>query len=125
MNSQKELKDRLYNFALLIIGLVRSLPKETAGFEMGKQLIRSGTSIAANYEEATAAISKEDFIYKLSISFKEAKETNLWLRLLQDSELIGTKNIKELIQESEEIANILARSVKTAKHNLQIKKSLA
>ena len=125
MNSQKELKDRLYSFALQVIRLVRSLPKETAGFEIGKQLVRSGTSIAANYEEATSGFSREDFIYKISISFKEAKETNLWLRLLQDSELITMHNIKVLIKESEEIANILAKSVKTAKQNLRKEKGFA
>ena len=99
MNSQTELKDRLYKFALQVIRLVKMLPKETAGFEIGKQLIRSGTSIAANYEEATAGFSREDFVYKLSISFKEAKETNLWLRLLKDSELITAEHSIELIKE--------------------------
>ena len=68
MNSQKELKDRLYSFALQIIKLVRSLPKETAGYEIGKQLIRSGTSIAANYEEVTSGFSKQNLKIQKDLS---------------------------------------------------------
>jgi len=80
-------------------------------------LIKSGPSIASNYEEATGAFSKEDFIYKVNTAFKEAKETNLWLRLLRDSDLARGDNIGRLIQESEEIRNILGKSVTTAKKN--------
>jgi four helix bundle protein len=75
----KDLKDRLYDFALKIVLLVKNLPKEIAAYEIGRQLVKAGTSIAANYEEAKGAFSKEDFIYKISIAFKEARETNLWL----------------------------------------------
>ncbi|MFH0888399.1 MAG: four helix bundle protein [Planctomycetota bacterium] len=111
----KEISERLYQFALRIIQLVRMLPSELAAREIGKQLIRSGSSVAANYEEATVAFSKNDFTYKLSTSFKEAKETWFWLRLLQDSEIVKGEIIQPLIQESHEIANILGKSVKTAK----------
>lgn len=114
-NNRSDLSERLYNFALRIIELVRSLPKEMAALEIGKQLLRSGTSVAANYEEATAAFSKEDFTHKISIAFKESKEANLWLRLLRDSKLVQSQELEELIQEFEEIKNILGRSVKTAK----------
>jgi four helix bundle protein len=117
MNGNDKLRERFYKFALGIIKFVRKLPKETAALEMGKQLLRSGTSIAANYEEATGAFSKEEFIYKMNLSFKEAKETNLWLRLLKDSCIIMTKDIDALIQESEEIRNILGKSVVTARRN--------
>ena len=116
--NQKQLQDRLYSFALKIIQLVRSLPRELAGYEIGKQLIRSGTSIAANYEEATAGFSKNDFIYKMSIAFKESKESRLWLKLLSDSGLVKpSTHVLELIRESDEIAKILARSLKTARMN--------
>jgi four helix bundle protein len=78
-------------------------------------LLRAGSSVAANYEEATGAFSREDFIYKVSVAFKEAKETNLWLRLLRDSGIATGNEIQRLIQESEEIRNILGKSVVTAK----------
>ena len=110
-----DLGERLYNFALKIVQFVRVLPKEASAFEIGRQLLRSGTSIAANYEEAKAAFSRKDFTYKMSISFKEAKETNFWLRILRDSKIIGESSLKDLITESDEIQKILAKSVKTLK----------
>lgn len=111
-----DIVERTYKFALRIVKLVRTPPKETAGFELGKQLIRSGTSIAANVEEAQGAFSKEDFIYKMQTAFKEARETNLWLRLIRDSKLVEqSKELESLIQESVEIRNILSRIVKTSK----------
>ena len=119
MGKQQELKDRFYDFALAIVKLVRKLPREIAAVEVGRQVLKSGTSIAANYEETTGAFSRSDFVYKLSISFREAKETNLWLRLLRDSGLVyGSPGTEPLIKESQEIANILAKSLKTARSNL-------
>lgn len=117
MSGNEELRKRFYEFALEIVKFVRKLPKEMVAYEIGKQLINSGPSIAANYEEATGGFSKEDFIYKVNIAFKEAKETNLWLRLLRDSDLAKGDNIERLIKESEEIRNILGKSVTTAKKN--------
>ncbi len=106
---------RLYDFALEIISLVRALPKEMVAQEIGKQLLRAGTSVTANYEEAKAAFSKEDFAYKISISFKEARETNLWLRLLKDSGIVTDKSIDAILPESVEIRNILGKSVSTVR----------
>ncbi len=82
-------------------------------FIMSKQLVRSGTSIGANVEEATAAQSRKDFISKMAISSKEARETNYWLRLLRDSNLCEGIDYSELIKESEEIIKILTSIVKT------------
>lgn len=115
MKKENDLSTRLYNFALKIVLLVRTLPKEVAAYEIGRQLIRSGTSITANYEEAKGAFSKDDFTYKLNTAFKEARETNLWLRLLNDSKITKDSQLKEAIKESEEIRNILGKGVKTAK----------
>jgi four helix bundle protein len=115
---ERNISERIYKFVLQVIALVRTLPREIAGQEMGRQLLKSATSIAANYEEACVAFSKQDFIYKISISFKESKETNLWLRLLRDSGLVKIESLKELIQESLEIQKIFGKSVKTAKMNL-------
>ena len=117
----EELRERFYGFALEIVRFVRILPKELAAREIGKQLIRSGCSVAANYEEATGAFTKDDFTYKMSLAFKEARETNLWLRLLRDSGISTGDSIGNLIQESEEIRNILGKSVATAKKRSKLK----
>jgi four helix bundle protein len=115
MEKKEGLGKRLYEFALRIIKFVMLLPKNMVAYEIGKQLLKAGTSIAANYEEATGGFSRDDFIFKINTAFKEAKETNLWLRLLKDSGIVNGKEIHSLIQESEEIRNILGKSVTTAK----------
>jgi four helix bundle protein len=79
-------KDKSYEFALKVIELCRSL-KEQREFEIAGQLFRSVTSIGANVEEATAGQTKKDFIAKMAIASKEARETHYWLRLLRDSKL--------------------------------------
>jgi len=111
----EELKKRLYEFALRIVKFVQSLPKNWVALEIGRQLLRSGTSVDANYEEACGAFSKREFIYKLNTSFKEAKESHYWLRLLYDSNIVMNEEIKYLLRESEEIRNILGKGVKTAR----------
>lgn len=110
-----DLDERVYDFVLRVIKLVRSLPKETVGREMGRQLLRAGTSIAANVEEAHGGFSKSDFTFKMNIAFKEARETNLWLRLIRDSGLVSLSRMEDIIREAEEIRNILGATVKTAK----------
>jgi len=111
----KELRKRIYAFALRIVDFVISLPKNWVALEIGRQLLRSGTSVDANYEEACGAFSKADFTFKLNTSFKEAKESNYWLRLLRDSKIVTGSEIDSLIQESREIRNILGTGVRTAK----------
>ena len=110
----EELETRFYNFALEIVKLVNKFPKTPAGFEMGRQLFKAGTSIPANYVEAKGAFSKEDFIYKINTAFKEARETHMWLRLSKDTGMVK-EDINNIIQESKEIRNILGKSVTTAK----------
>ena len=102
----KELRKRIYAFALRIVDFVRSLPKNWVALKIGRQLLRSGTSVDANYEEACGVFSKADFTFKLNTSFKEAKESNYWLRLLWDSKIVTGSEIDSLIQESREIRNI-------------------
>ena len=115
MRDNRELRGRLYKFALRIVKFVRSLPKNWVVFEIGRQLLRSGTSVDANYEEACGAFSKQEFVYRLNISFREAKESNYWLRLLHDSGIVSGEEIGCLLQESQEIRNILGTGVKTAR----------
>ncbi len=110
-----DLDGRVYDFVLRVTKLVRFLPKETAGREMGKQLLRAATSIAATIEEARGAFSRSDFTFKMNTAFKETRESNLWLRLTCDSGLVSSDRMAGLIRESEEIRNILGASVRTAK----------
>ena len=108
------IKERSFSFALEIIKLVQGLPKNTACFELGKQLMRFGTSIGASIEEAIGASSKKDFIHKINISKKEARETHYWLKLLSESQLTHNAKIQQLINESNELINILTSIVKTS-----------
>jgi len=88
--------------------------REQNEYILSKQIVRSGTSIGANLEEALAGQSRKDFISKMAISSKEARETNYWLRLLRDSQLCEGIDYTNLIDESEEIIKILTSIVKTS-----------
>ncbi len=111
----EDIKDRTFRFALLIISLVESLPNTISAKTIGKQLIRSGTSIGANVEEATAAHSKEDFIYRMNVALREARETLYWLRLLDASKLSVKRPSKDVLQEADEITRILGAIVSSAR----------
>ena len=110
------IKDKSYCFALEIIGLYKILLKQNE-FVLSKQLLKSGTSIGANVEEALAGQSRADFLSKMSIASKEARETNYWLRLLKDSGIISETEIEPLLAESESITSILTSIVKTTSQN--------
>lgn len=107
--------DKTYSFSLAIIKLYKYLIKDKKEYVLSKQLLRSGTSIGANVNEAQAAISKKDFVAKMSISSKEARESKYWLMLLKDSEYIddSVKEIKYLFTEIESIIKILTSIVKS------------
>ena len=109
------LRVKSYDFALRTVKLSRYLVEEKREFVLSKQVIRSGTSIGANVEEAGQAQSKIDFIHKLSISQKESFETHYWIRLMRDSELISPKMANSLLADCEELQKIITASIKTAK----------
>lgn len=111
------LKEKSYTFALRMIKLFQYLLNEKKEFVLSKQILRSGTSIGANIEEAFQGESKPDFIHKLSIANKEAFETNYWLRLLRDSEYLEKKLADSLLADCDEIQKLLVSSIKTAKLN--------
>ncbi len=113
------LKEKAYNFALRIVKLYQYLSNEKKEFVMSKQVLRSGTSIGANIEEANQAQSKPDFIHKLSISQKESFETHYWIRILRDSDFLTDKLANSLLIDCEEIQKLITTSIKTAKTNLQ------
>jgi four helix bundle protein len=111
----EKLDERTYKFALRILKLVDALPRTFKCETLGRQVLRSGTSIGANVEEAYAASSKRDFTNKMSIALKEARETHFWLRLIRDDGLVSTTRIETLIQEALEIKLVLGKTVTTSK----------
>ena len=113
-----DIRERTLKFSVSIIQLVSLLPKNAAGFAIANQLIRSGTSIGANIEEAQDAASRKDFIRGLVISLKEARETEYWLRVIKDAELISGSKLDEGLQEVNELIKILTTIVKKSKLKL-------
>jgi four helix bundle protein len=110
----RELSLRTKEFALRVIRLYCSLPKNTQAQVLGKQVLRSGTSVGANYREAKRSRSKSEFIAKIGDCLKELDETSYWLELLVESEIISTARMKGLHQECDElIATLTTISKKT------------
>ena len=109
------IKDKTYGFALQVIKTYKKLASEQKEFVLSKQLLRSATSIGANIEEADGSISKREFISKVQISYKEAKETLYWLRLLHDSAYLVTSDFEVLSAQCDEIIRILSAILKTSK----------
>lgn len=115
MGGVPDIRQRSYDFAVRVVRFVRSLPNSVGCRELGTHLLKSGTSIGANTEEASGGFSKKDFAYKMSIAYREARETNYWLRLLRDSGLSNSPELEYLTKESAEIKMILGSIVKTSK----------
>ena len=112
---KKEFKRRLYNWVLILIKIIDKLPKDSVCQVMGKQLLRSGTSILANYIEANSASSKRDFINFFTHSLKLANESKVWIMLLKDTGKGNLADWEKLLRELIEISNILASSILTLK----------
>ncbi len=111
------IQDKSFEFSLKIIELYKLLIKDKE-YIISKQLLRSGTSIGANVEEASAGQSKKDFTAKMTIASKEARETRYWLRLLQKSQLTKV-NYTEHLKAIEEVINILTAIVKTSQSSIK------
>ena len=111
--------DKSYEFALNIIQLVKKFPQRNDGYVIGRQLLKAGTSIGANIEEALHGQSKKDFIAKQSISLKEAHETFYWLRLLRDSKEIKNEYLASVLSESEELIKIITAIIISTKRTIQ------
>ena len=119
-----DIGERTFLFGVRIVRLVEQLPRTVAGYAVGRQIVQSGTSAGANVEEADAAehciglsstVSKRDFIHKMSIARKEAKETRFWLRIILETPLLNVPEVHALIQESEELIRILSTIIINAK----------
>lgn len=117
MKNENPILNKSYDFAKDIVFLYKQMIANKE-FVLSRQLIRSGTSIGANIEEAQGAQSLRDFIAKMQISLKESKETLYWLRLLRDTESIDTDKANSLIKKCEEIIYLLTAILKKAKENL-------
>lgn len=113
--NHREMCDRTRAFAVRIIKLVAALPKNKIGDVLGRQLLKSGTSIGANYRETTRASSKRHFVTTLEITVREADETLYWLELLAETDIIGRKRLHDMTQECDELVAILTTTLKTAK----------
>ena len=114
-----ELKLRTKQFALRIIKLVSALPKTIEGRAIANQLIRCGTSVAANYRAACRARSRNEFIAKMGVVLEEADETQLWLELIIESKLLPVTRVEPLLAESNELVAIFVASRKSASSNLR------
>lgn len=110
-----ELELRTKQFALRIIKMFGKLPKRIEAEVLGKQVLRSGTSVAANYLEACRARSKAELISKLGIVEQELAETKLWLELLVEGEIVTASKMADLVRETEELLKIIVTSIKTLK----------
>lgn len=116
MNSkQEQLRERTKKFALAIIRLCRTLPNNPEGWVIGKQLLRCGTSVAANYRAAGRARSQAEFVAKMGIVVEEADESVFWLDLLETAGTIPPKALHEIKKEADELVAIFSASYRTAK----------
>ena len=116
-NPEKDLASRTKKFARRIIRLYVALPKETVAQVLGKQALRSGTSIGANYREANRARSKAEFASKIGDCLREADETAYWLELLSEEGIISLKRLEPLLKETNELIAILVTISKRARND--------
>lgn len=102
-------------FSVEIVRLVNLLPRTPVGYALGNQLIRSGTSIGANIEEAQDALSRKDFTHSMNISLKEAREAHYWLKILLEAKILAKEHLEGLMKENIELIKILTAIVKNTK----------
>jgi len=112
-----------YKFAVRIVNLYLYLTKEKKEYELSKQLLRSGTSIGANVEEAAGGYSQKDFLFKMTVPYKEARETKYWLRLLRDTNLISENMFESFVNDCEELLRIIGKIQITLKKKEEVRNS--
>lgn len=106
--AERDIEKRTFAFALRLVRIAKTLQEDRTDRILGTQVLRSGTSIGANVEEAQGAQNKADFIAKMCIARKEARETIYWLRLIRESRLLAADKMDGLITEAEEIAKVVS-----------------
>jgi len=109
------LAERLLDYGARIIKLVEALPKTLVARRIGDQLLRSGMSVGAHYEEAQGAESKADFVHKLQIALKEMRESNYWLRLLAKAKTLPPERLRDILDESVQLRAMLSKAVAKVK----------
>jgi four helix bundle protein len=117
--NQEELKARTKLFALRVIKLVKALPRNIESRTIARQIIRSGTSVAANYRSSCRSRSRSEFVAKVGVVLEEADETALWLELITEAGLLPMKRVEPLLAEARELVAILVSTRKTASSNLK------
>jgi four helix bundle protein len=117
MNENRDLRERTKEFALRVIRMVSALPRSMPANVLGSQVLRSGTSVGAQYREACRSRSSAEFISKMESATQELDETAYWMELLVDSEIIKPQRLASLRKEADELTAIFTASVKTAKRN--------
>jgi len=115
--TKEELKNRTKQFALMVIRLVNELPNTKAGNSIGNQLIRSGTSVVANYRASCRARSSADFISKITVVEEESDESLFWLELISESNILRKELLQDILREANELTAIFTASGKTARQN--------
>jgi four helix bundle protein len=113
----QELRERTKKFAIRIVRLFQALPKSTEAQVMGKQLLRCGTSVAANYRAVCRARSKAEFVARMGSVAEEADESVLWLELLEETGILTHERLQDILKEAKELVAIFSTSLKTAKGN--------
>jgi len=121
MATVNNLKDRTKKFSIDVVALVAGLPKSVVAEVLGKQILRSATSVGANYRAACRAKSQADFINKIAIVIEEADETQFWIELMVETKIIKRDIAALLWKEADELVSIMTASSKTAKKNSKIK----
>jgi len=121
MQNRKNLKDRTKLFALRIIRMYSSMPKSTEAKILGTQVLRSGTSVGANYREASQGRSKAEFVAKMGDCLKELEETTYWFELLIEGGILSKNKLSGLIQESKELTAIFVTIIKNTKNGIKKK----
>lgn len=114
---KRDLEQRLYKYSVEIISFVDTFPKNTSAYVIAQQLARSGTSVTANVAEAKAARSKKDYVNYYTHALKSANESKVWIALARDTQSVSKTRSEKLLKETEEIANILGKSIITMKKN--------
>jgi four helix bundle protein len=117
INKQHDLKGRTKAFAIRIVRLYSALPKTSEAQVLGKQVLRSGTSVGAHYREAVRARSRAEFVSKIQCGLQELEESVYWIELLDELEVIRRERVAGLLKEAEELTSIFVASAKTAKRN--------
>ena len=123
MKSENIIQTKSYQFAVKTVNLCRKLMDERKEYILAKQLLRSGTSIGANIEEAIGGHSEKDFLAKLTIAYKEARESKYWLKLLRDTNYLTPEEEQDLFNDLEEILRIIGSIQKTIKSKIDPRNS--